>query len=141
MDDVAKRQELTTELKSARNWILAVGIILVTVTAIMVEVEISKYAGAPSDLVAQVRFRVYLICAIVLAFFIGCYILAKYKPVLGCVLALVGYWGLQIYEISQGAPLYSGIIMKVLFTMALVKGIKSASRAQHLQSELGKVFE
>jgi hypothetical protein len=140
MEDAGKRQELTAELKSARYWILAVGIILVVFTVIMFEVEIGKY-DLPADILAKAHTRLAILCAIVLAFFVGCFFLARVKPVLGCVLALIGYWLLQFWDLYEGGSITNGIVIKVLFTMALVKGIKSASRAEQLQSELGKVFE
>ena len=99
-------------------------------------------AGAPEDLVSKARSQLFMIDGIVLAFFVGMYFLARVKPVIGCVLALIGFWGIQIWAASQdGGSITNGIIVKILFTMALVKGIKSASRAEQLQSELGKVFE
>lgn len=70
------------------------------------------------------------------------FFLARVKPVLGCVLALVAFWGIQLYAAAQpGGSIAQGILVKILFTAALIKGIKSASRAEQLQSELGKVFE
>lgn len=92
--------------------------------------------------VDKIRNQLFMIDGIVLAFFVGMFFLAKYKPVMGCVLALIGFWGVQLWAAAQeGGSITNGIVIKVLFTMALVRGIKSASRAEQLQSELGKVFE
>ena len=139
-DNALKRQELSDELRRARNWILGVGILMVVVDQIYFAVM--DKTGAPEELVREVRNQLLLIDGLVLAFFVGMYFLARVKPVLGCVLALVGFWGVQIWAASQpGGSITQGILIKILFTMALVKGIKSASRAEQLQSELGKVFE
>lgn len=140
MEDAGKQLELTQELRRARNWILGVGILMVVVDQILFAVMVPSYA--PSDLVREARNQLFLIDGLVLAFFVGMYFLARVKPVLGCVLALIGFWGVQLWAASQeGGSITNGIIVKVLFTMALIKGIKSASRAEQLQSELGKVFE
>lgn len=140
MDDSAKRIELTQELRRARNWILGVGILMVVVDQIMFAVMVPR--GADPDLVSKVRNQLFLIDGLVLAFFVGMYFLARVKPVIGCVLALIGFWAIQLYAASQpGGSITQGIVIKILFTLALVRGIKSASRAEQLQSELGKVFE
>jgi hypothetical protein len=135
-----KQAELTDELRRARNWILGVGILMVIVDQIIFAVMVPSYA--PEDLVREARNTLFLIDGLVLAFFVGMYILAKHKPVMGCTLALLGFWAVQLYAAAQpGGSITQGILIKILFTMALVKGIKSASRAEQLQSELGKVFE
>lgn len=141
MDDrTFKQQELTAELRRARYWILGVGILMVIVDQIMFAVLVPDYA--PADLVREARNQLLLIDGLVLAFFVGMFFLARIKPVLGCVLALVGFWGVQLYAAAQpGGSITHGLLIKILFTVALVKGIQSASRAEQLQSELGRVFE
>jgi hypothetical protein len=145
MEDAGKRAELTQELRRARGWILGVGIMMVVFDQIMFQIEVSKY-DLSGPIVDEIRNKVLLIDGILLAFFVGMFFLARVKPVLGCVLALVAFWGIQFYVASAsgedfGKALVQGILVKILFTLALVKGIKSASRAEKLQSELGKVFE
>jgi hypothetical protein len=80
----------------------------------------------------------------VLAYFIALWWFAKTYPKVCCVLALVGFWGLQIGVAVLANDFESlfrqGIILKILFTIALVNGIKSGARAQHLKEELEKVF-
>ena len=141
MDDNSyKRQELTAELRRARYWILGVGILMVIVDQILFAVMVPDWA--PREIVRDARNKLLLIDGLVLAFFVAMFFLARVKPVLGCVLALVGFWGVQIWVAAQpGGSITHGIIVKILFTMALIKGIQSASRAERLQSELGKVFE
>jgi hypothetical protein len=136
-----KREELTQELRRARMWILAVGIIMVVCDQIFFAMQIP--AGmSDHPLVVALRHKLMIADGLVLAFFIGMFFFAKFKPVLACVLALVAFWGLQIWAASGDASnLYKGIILKIGFTIALVKGIQSAARAQTLQSELGQVFE
>ncbi|HLL21965.1 MAG TPA: hypothetical protein VK427_07535 [Kofleriaceae bacterium] len=142
MDDAGKRLELTKELKHARYWILGVGIAMVVFDQIMFQLEVSKYPDAPAELVSKARNFLFLVDGIVLAFFLGMFFLSKYKPLIACVLALVGFWAIHIYVATQdGGSIAQGFLMKIFFTIALVKGIKSARRAEELQTELGKVFE
>jgi hypothetical protein len=141
MDDAGKRLELTQELKRARYWILGVGIATVIFDQIYFQLEISKY-DLPRDIVSELRNHAFLTEGVVLAFFIGMFILAKFKPVIGCVLALIGFWALALWAVDfDPTQLWRGIIVKILFTSALVRGIKSANRAQQLQTELGQIFE
>jgi hypothetical protein len=138
--DMDKRQEMTQELRRARGWILAVGIIMVVTDQIVFAVSIPS--GADPAIVSHYRNLLFLIDGIVLAFFIGMWFLARKKPVLGCTLALVAFWGIQIYNASDDpSSLGKGILLKVLFTIALVKGIQSAKKAENLAAELGAVFE
>jgi hypothetical protein len=140
MDDAGKRLELTQELKRARNWILGVGILMVVFDQIYFAISIP--AGADPDLVSQARNWLFKVDGVVLAFFVGMYFLARVKPVVACVLALIGFWGLALWAVQfDPTQLWRGIVIKILFTMALVRGIKSANRAQQLQTELGQIFE
>ena len=74
----------------------------------------------------------------------GLYVLARSQPKLACVLALVGYWGLQFGVAAWTGDITSlftqGILIKIMFTAALIRGLKSANRAVMLQSELERVF-
>src|SRR5688500_15750987 len=116
--ETEKQLELTQELRRARNWILGVGILMVVVDQIYFAVMVP--AGADPDLVSKVRNQLFLIDGVVLAFFVGMYFLARVKPVMGCVLALVGFWGVQLYAAAQpGGSITQGILIKVLFTLAL----------------------
>ncbi|HMG22162.1 MAG TPA: hypothetical protein VK607_12615 [Kofleriaceae bacterium] len=133
MDD--KQLEMTKELSRARGWILGVGIVMFVVDMVMI------HAVYGDKLPGDYKTRITILSAAVLAFFIGMWVLARYKPVLACVLALCGFWGLQFYVASQdGASLFQGIVLKVLFTLALIRGIKSANRAEQLKKELAQVF-
>lgn len=130
-----KQTEMTNELRKARNWILAVGLIMFVVDTIMV------YVVGPDRFTPEGKKLITLIDLGVLGYFVGMYVLARFKPVAGCVLALVGFWGIVLFNaVSDPKTLASGIILKIFFTLALIKGIQSASRAQQLQKELGEVF-
>ena len=141
MDNASKQLELTQELRRARYWILGVGIVMFVFDQISFQLQVSKL-NASGPLVDELRNKLLMIDGVMLAFFVGMFFLARVKPVIACVLALIGFWGLHLWVASQdGGSIAQGILMKVFFTIALVKGIKSASRAEQLQTELGKVFE
>ena len=130
-----KQLEMTTELRKARTWILAVGLIMFTLDMIML------YVVYGDRLPSEARNQLMMYDVIILAFFIGMWALAKVKPVVACVLALCGFWGLHLYLATlDGSSLFQGILMKILFTLALIRGIKSANRAEQLKRELEQVF-
>ena len=134
MDD--KQLELTAELRKARTWIIAVGIIMFVIDMVML------YGVYADRLPSDIKNRLMMYDVFILAFFIAMWVFAKSKPVAACVLALCGFWALHLYVASQDpSSLGQGIIMKVLFTMALIRGIKSANRAEQLKKELAQVFD
>jgi hypothetical protein len=132
------KQELSAELRKARGWILAVGIIMFVVDTVLIQV-------VQKNQIPDVwRTRFLIVDLVILSYFVFLFFLAKAQPKLACVLALVGYWGLQIGVaawIGDFTSLFThGIVIKILFTVALVNGLKSANRAQMLKSELENVF-
>lgn len=133
------KEELTVELRRARGWILAVGIIMFVVDMAMV------FAVYGDRLPSEWKTKLLVVDLAVLAFFIGMWALARRQPKVACTLALVGFWCLQItVAVWSGDPsslVKSGLILKILFTMALVKGLRSASRAEVLRAELGTIFD
>jgi hypothetical protein len=134
MDD--KQLEMTKELRRARGWILGVGIVMFVFDMVII------HAVYGDRLPGDYKTRISMYSLVVLVFFIGMWLLARVKPVLACALALAGFWAVQLYVASQdGASLAQGIPLKILFTLALVRGIKSANRAEQLKKELARVFE
>jgi hypothetical protein len=130
-----KQLEMTTELRRARGWILGVGIVMFAFDMIYL------YALHSNDLADPIKARIAMYSLGVLAFFIAMFFLCWWRPVLACVLALCGFWALHIYlAMNDGTTIFQGILMKVLFTLALIRGIKSANRAEQLKKELAQVF-
>jgi hypothetical protein len=133
------KEEMTVELRRARTWILAVGIIMFSVDMFM------TYSVNSRLIPDYWKTRILIIDLVVLGYFVTCWIIAGSKPKLACILALVGFWGMHI-AISMWANDMSllfknGPLMKILFTLALVRGLKSAQRAEELQKQLAQVFE
>ena len=134
----ARREELSRELKRARGWILGVGIMMFLVDTLLIQV-VQK-----DQILPEWRTRIFIIDCVILAYFTTLWWFAKKHPKTCCILALVGFWGLQVANavLSGDAStlVKNGIILKILFTTALINGLKSANRAQHLMQELGEVF-
>lgn len=132
------KAEMSAELRRARGWILAVGIIMFVVDTVLIQV-------VQKNQIPEVwRTRFLVIDLVILGYFVTLFFVAKSQPKLACVLALVGYWGLQIGVaawVGDFTSLFTqGILIKILFTVALVQGLKSANRATMLKEELEKVF-
>jgi hypothetical protein len=145
MEDLAwKQAEMTRELKSARTWLIVVGAIQFAMDLLILHVlQMPTGLGNATDpVLVDIRTRYTIYAAVLFAAFVGLWIYSKQKPKLCLILALVVFWGVHLWVIAQDPEnAYRGIIIKVLFTMALIKGIKSASRSEELSKELGKVFE
>jgi len=130
-----KQVEMTTELRRARGWILGVGAVMFGFNLL------SLYVVNGELYPADVKARAAMYALGIFTFFLAMWLLAGWRPVLACVLALLGFWGLSLYmTVQDGSSILHGIVMKVLFTLALIRGILSASRAEHLKRELAQVF-
>jgi hypothetical protein len=133
----AKRAEMTAELRRARRWILAVGILLYTFDMAL------TWSGTYGQIPAWLKYQVSLFDGIVLLLFVALWWFAQSRPRLCCVLALVLYWGLQVWlSIISGnmSQLFQGALLKILFTAALIQAIKSAQHASQLRADLAQVF-
>ena len=129
-----KQVEMTTELRRARGWILGVG------TAMLGFNLLAILVVNGDQLPDEVKNRATAYMLGIFMFFLAMWWLAGRRPVLACLLALLGFWGLALYMTMDGSSILQGIVMKVLFTLALIRGIKSASRAEQLKRELAQVF-
>jgi hypothetical protein len=130
-----QRAELTKQLRNARAWILVVGVLVFAVDMFVI------YVLWNDHITVAWRDRLTIYDAMILAYFIALWWFAQYRPVLCCVLALAGFWALQAYlAVVDPSTLGQLFIVKVLFTIALIKGIQSARRAERLRRELTHVF-
>jgi hypothetical protein len=131
-----QRAELTTQLRRARLWILGVGVAMFAVDMFVIYV----WWNGRIDPAWRTRLTIY--DAVILAYFLVLWRLAPRWPVRCCVLALVGFWALHGYlAVVDPTTLAQGILIKALFTIALVQGIASARRATALRRALGRVFD
>ena len=130
-----KRAELTRKLRRARGWILAVGLLNFGVEMFVL------YIWWDGQVDPAWRTQLSLYDAALLACFLALWWFAQYRPVLCCVLALAVFWALHVViAIADRNTLADGLMIKALFTIALVDGILSALRAERLRRELGRVF-
>jgi hypothetical protein len=129
------RQTRDAAVRKARNWILGVGITMFIFDQFTIQVWYGE--SIPADW----RLKLFLIDAVLLAIFIAMYIVARTRPLAACITALAVFWGLHaVLAVIDPASLFNGIIVKILFTLALINGIKSASRAEKLKQELAEIF-
>jgi hypothetical protein len=136
MDDLGKRALAAKELKNARNALLWVGLIMFVMDMIFIHAVYGD--RLPSD----IKTRLTVLSAVLFAGFIALYVFSKQKPRLCLTLGLVLFWGIQLFNMAADPKsITQGIVLKVLFTMALVKGLRSAKNAEDLTAELQKVFE
>lgn len=141
--DELKQQEMNTELRRARTWLIVVGALMFAFDMILFYVVPmpTGLADIPPEF-HSLRTKYAIYSVILFAAFIGLWIFSKHKPKLCLILGLCLFWGVQLWGMTQdSSQIYKGLIIKILFTLALIRGIKSASRAEDLRAELGKVFE
>jgi hypothetical protein len=136
MEDPRKRAEMTKELRTARTTLIAVGLLMFAIDMLMIHV-------LQEDVFTDEGKRLVMaIDAVVLGIFLVLAAFVRKKPRLCLTSGLVLFWALQLLAaVDNPRALTQGVVVKVLFTLALVNGIKSASRARVLQRELTEVFE
>jgi peptidoglycan/LPS O-acetylase OafA/YrhL len=130
------RAEMNKELRRARGWLLGVGILMFLYDMVMV------HLGHGAAFTSTRKAVVTAVDAVILAIFVGLWWFAKRKPRLCLTLGLVLFWALQLVN-AWGDPktLFGGFILKIVFTVALVKGIRTAGRVELLRDQLVNVFE
>jgi hypothetical protein len=135
-NNAALREGCDAAVRKARNWILGVGIAMFIIDQLTIQV----WSG--DTIPADWRLKFLLIDAVLLGIFIALYIVARTRPLAACITALCVFWGLQlIVAVFDPTSLVKGIIVKILFTVALINGIKNARHAHKLQQELAEVFD
>ena len=129
------RAEFNAELRSARRWLLVVGLLMFAMDLLYIYV-------LNNDLTQEGKNIITAISAGILGIFVALWWFAQKKPRLCLGLGLVVFWGLQIFNaIDDPSMIFKGLIVKILFTVALVKGLQSAGRAELLRAQLVQVFE
>jgi len=135
-DKFTVQTELNDELRRARRWLLIVGIL-------MFVFDMAMTWSIPAEQADRSMQKVITLIDLgILATFVALWWFAKQRPKLCLILGLVVFWGLQIFAaINDPSQLYKGILIKILFTAALIRGLKSADRVEYLRKDLEKVFE
>ncbi len=135
VNDDELRRKADAALRRARGWILAVGILMFVVDQVVVELV---YGGYISD---AWKLKLILADTAILAFFVAMYVVARTRPLAACIASLCGFWTIHlILAMINPATLAQGIVVKILFTGALLGGIRSANEAERLRRDLGEVF-
>lgn len=116
-------------LESARKWILAVGIIYV-VSALLVT------AMAGDMMLDEDRNFLFGVSLALCAIHVGLWQWAKTAPFPAAVVALVLFITVQLINaVLDPSSLYKGIIIKVLFLVALIKAVQAGSQANRLRGQ------
>lgn len=118
-------------LETARKWILAIGIIYVA-SALLVT-GVSGVGFDLDDPMVRLLWGTSLgLCAIHL----GLWVWAKTAPFPAAVVALVLFVTVQaINAVVEPSSMYKGLLIKVLFLVALIRAVKAGSEAQRLRAQ------
>ncbi len=135
-DNAQLRAEMTKELRSARNALIVVGILMVVFDVLLIQI-LQRDAWDSTTRNIALSLDVFI-----LGVFLGLAYYVPRKPRLCLTTGLIFFWAIQLFgAYDDPASLMKGIIVKVLFTLALVKGLQSAGKAQVMKRELERVFE
>jgi hypothetical protein len=136
MNNAEMRAEISKELKTARKYLIAVGILMFVMDLLIM------YALQKDQITDEFRRLALIIDSVILAAFISLGLYVHKKPRFCLITGLILFWAIQLLNAYYNPKaLTQGIIMKVLFTMALVKGLQSASKATVLRKDLERIFE
>jgi hypothetical protein len=141
MEDLAGRQhEAAREVRSARLCLLVVT--LLQLAAELIFLYVLKLPNGLADAPAKYQTPALVFALAFFAVFATLWVLSKRWPKICLILALVLFWAIQLLaSLEDASQLYKGILIKIIFSVLLIKGIRSASRGEALGKELGRVFE
>jgi hypothetical protein len=116
-------------LETARKWILAIGIIYVVSAFIMVAIAGDMMLDEDRNLLYGVSFA---LCAI----HVGLWWWAKTAPFPAAVVALVLFITVQLINLAaEPSSFYKGIVIKILFLVALVRAVQAGLEANRLRGQ------
>lgn len=114
-------------LRSARNWILGVGI-LYMVSAVLITAMMGVDFGS------DVGMMILGTNAALLAIHIGLFIWAKKAPFAAAVVALCLFFTVHLINaILDPTTIYQGLIIKIAFLVILIKAVKAGQYANQLR--------
>lgn len=135
MENTEKRAELTKELRTARKYLAGVAILMFVVDMVMLMAQ-------REQLTSDGRNLIIAIDSFILGLFFALAYFVPRAPRFCLGAGLVLFWLIQfVAAYGDWSQVYRGLIVKILFTMALWKGFQSASKAQSLSRDLARVFE
>ena len=120
---------LEPKLRQARGWILAVGIIYLASAAVQVAIAGDRVS---SD---EITFS-FVTAGALFAIHLGLWWWAKTAPFAAALVALVLFVTLQVvWAAIDPESLARGLIIKVLFLIALIQAVKAGVDVQRLRRE------
>ena len=119
-------QSAETEIKKARNAIIAIAALIVVGNLILMSIDNSFNTVS------------IVIMLILTGIFIGLTFFTKKQPLTAIIIALVLFIGLWISDIVLAGVeyIYKGIIVKIIILSFLIKGIKHAREAERIRKEI-----
>ena len=119
-------QSAETEIKKARNAIIAIAVLIILGNLIVM---------AANNSFTSLGIIIMLGIA---AIFTGLAFLTKKQPLTAIIIALVLFSGLWISDIVLAGPenIYKGIVVRVIILYFLIKGIKHAREEERLRKEI-----
>jgi hypothetical protein len=124
-------------LASARRWILAVTI-LAGIGTLITYLQLGDLARQYPEIESQ-RLLLTAPNAVLTLCFFGLWLWAAKQPFAAAVVALVLFVTLQVINaIVDPSTLYSGLIFKALFLVALVSAVNAGLKAQRARAEYAR---
>jgi hypothetical protein len=119
-------QSAETQIKKARNAIIAIAILIIVGNLIVMATDNSFTSVA------------IIIMLGIAAIFTGLAFLTKKQPLTAIIIALVLFLGLWVSDVVIAGPenIYKGIVVRVIILYFLIKGIKHAREAERLRKEM-----
>jgi hypothetical protein len=130
------REERDHALRHARYWLVGVGILLWVLKMVLLNLALAGVVSTEERAIGSTVATLGLCLFLVLAYY------TPRKPRLCLSLGLALFWTIQLIDaVIDPANLTRMPLLKIFFTIALIRGLKSASDAVKIDERLGEVFE
>lgn len=128
-------EQLDKQARSARNVMLAIGILQVLLAGILAAVAAGGAGNTPAE---QQTFVIMAISVgVVGVIFIGLGLWARRSPLAASVVGLVLYLSIIAADaVANPATLASGIVIKVIFILALAKAVSAGVKHRSLRLQM-----
>ena len=131
--DPAAEQRMVDRLRKARGWILAVGILY------LINLAIFWFQTRHAMFLPIVKGWLIAIAALALIQF-GLWWWARREPFAAAVVALAMFVTLQTVQlVLEPKSLFNGIVVKILFIMALVQALSAGLAVRRMRVEAARI--
>jgi hypothetical protein len=130
------REARDSALRHARYWLVGVGVLLWVLKMVMLNLALVGVVTTAERAIGTTIATLALGLFLVLAYY------TPRKPRLCLSLGLALFWTIQLLDaLVDPANLTRMPLLKIFFTVALIRGLKSASDAVKIDQRLGQIFE